>query len=61
MRYSAFGFRENNEGRNLFQCLLLNQHLHATSHQCLSFPSELGLVGSTSRGRVLFLAGHLNF
>lgn len=33
----------------------------ATSHQRLSFPSELGLVGSTSRGRVLFLAGHLNF
>lgn len=41
-------------------CCLINIYT-ATSHQCLSFQSELGLVGSTSRGRVLFLAGHLNF
>ena len=41
-------------------CCLINIYT-ATSYQCLSFPSELGLVDSTSRGRVLFLAGHLNF
>lgn len=41
-------------------CGLINIYT-ATSHQRLSFPSELGLVGSTSRGCVLFLAGHLNF
>ena len=47
------------KGEIHFSCLI--NIYTATSYQCLSFPSELGLVGSTSRGRVLFLAGHLNF
>lgn len=49
MRYNVFGFREDKEGRGLFQCCYLISIRTATSHQSLSFPSVLGLLGSTSR------------
>lgn len=56
MRRNAVGVGENDEGRN---SVTPAPALALTSASGL--PRELGLVGHTSAGRVLFLAGHLDF
>lgn len=48
-------------GRNSIGACRLTSTCAAPARQRPSLPRELGLAGSTSAGRVLFLAGHLNF